>query len=55
MLRSAVVRVFHGSLHYEDPTGAYCTDRFCMRASLGGESFRLEGGNTYNRREAKLD
>jgi len=41
--------VFHGSIHYEDPTGAYHTDRFCMRANKDG-AFSLEGGEEYNHR-----
>ena len=49
----AAAIVFHGSLHYEDATGAYHTDRFCMRANPGGETFRREGGETYNYRETE--
>jgi hypothetical protein len=45
--------VLHGSVHYEDPTGAYHTDGFCMRGNKDGESFHLEGGRTYNYRETK--
>jgi hypothetical protein len=50
----AAVLVFHGSIHYEDPTGASYTDRFCMRANPGGDAFKLEGGDTHNCREAKV-
>jgi hypothetical protein len=43
--------VFHGSIHYEDPTGAYHTDRFCLRANKDG-TFSLAGPE-YNWRKTE--
>jgi hypothetical protein len=43
--------VFHGVIQYEDPTGAFHTDRFCLRGNRDGDSFTLEGGATYNWRK----
>jgi hypothetical protein len=44
--------VFHGSLSYDDPTGALHIDRFCFRVDNSGIPI-LEGGVEYNYRTTK--
>jgi hypothetical protein len=40
--------VLHGILQYEDPTGAFHTDGFCMRGLPSGHAFTIEGGPEHN-------
>lgn len=50
--QNATLLILHGIIHYEDPTGAYHVDSFCMRANAGGNSFTIDGGAEYNRRRS---
>jgi hypothetical protein len=43
--------ILHGYIDYEDPTGAYHHDKFCMRGVSGGNAFRIDGGDEHNSRE----
>jgi hypothetical protein len=40
--------VLYGLLQYEDPTGAFHIDSFCMRGIAGGNAFTIDGGDEYN-------
>jgi hypothetical protein len=43
--------VFQGAIHYEDPTGAYHVERFCLRGNRDGKSWTIEGAGKYNWRK----
>ena len=43
--------ILHGYVAYEDPTGAYHHDSFCMRGIDGGTGFEIDGGEQYNSRK----
>ena len=45
--------VLHGIIQYEDPTGAFHTDSFCMRGLEGGTAFTIDGGEEYNWHETE--
>lgn len=42
--------VLHGYLGYEDATGAYYFDKFCLRGLPGGSAFEIDGGEEHNSR-----
>lgn len=45
--------IFHGLIQYEDPTGAFHSDSFCMRGMWDSDGFTIEGGEEYNRHETE--
>jgi hypothetical protein len=46
----ATMLILHGYVQYDDPTGAFHHDRFCLRGMNGGAAFEIEGGEEYNSR-----
>jgi hypothetical protein len=38
----ATLLIFHGILEYEDPTGAYHVDSFCLRGAVNAQTFRID-------------
>jgi hypothetical protein len=45
---NATLLILYGIIQYEDPTGAFHTDSFCMRGMPGGISFTIDGGDEHN-------
>jgi hypothetical protein len=51
--QKASLLILHGLIQYEDPTGAFHTDSFCMRGLPGAASFTIDGGDQYNWHETE--